>query len=213
LLFGGVLLPLYLFGVLAEEVLEREILSFDRPIQLMVHTQANAALDGVMIFFSRLGSVLVLVPADILVFFILMRRGARMQSAFWLLVVAGAALLNLLAKNAFARVRPDLWVSPLPETTFSFPSGHAMQSMAVVAGLVVLTRHGRRGWLVALIGAVFVMLVGLSRIYLGVHYPSDIFAGWAASLAWAAGLSMLFKNSLRNPQGGGSPSADSSPVG
>jgi membrane-associated phospholipid phosphatase len=113
-------------------------------------------------------------------------------------------LLNLLAKSAFARVRPDFWVSLLPETTFSFPSGHAMQSMAVVAGLVALTWRGRWRWPVALIGLCVVFLVGLSRIYLGVHYPSDILAGWTAALAWVIGLSVLFKGLRREPGGDGS---------
>jgi undecaprenyl-diphosphatase len=117
-----------------------------------------------------------------------------MQAAFWVLAVGGTALLNMLAKHVFARVRPDFWVSLLPETTFSFPSGHAMHSMAVVAALVALTWHSRWRWLVALIGVCFVFLVGLSRIYLGVHFPSDILAGWTASLTWVIGLSFLFRD-------------------
>jgi membrane-associated phospholipid phosphatase len=197
ILFGGVLAPLYLFGMLAEDVVEKEIFFFDKPILLYIHSHANPLLDAVMIFFTRAGSAFALVPFNVLVFLYLLRRRDRMQAVFWVLAVGGAALLNGLAKHVFARTRPELWVSALPETTFSFPSGHAMQSMAVAAGLVVLAWHSRWRWPVALIGACFVFLVGLSRVYLGVHFPSDILAGWAASLAWVVGLSVLFKDVLQ----------------
>lgn len=194
ILFGGVLVPLYLLGTMAEDVVERELFPFDRPILLFVHSHANAVLDATMIFFTRAGSAAVLIPFDILVFLYILRRRERTHAMFWVLAVGGAALLNTFAKHVFARVRPDFWISLLPETTFSFPSGHAMQSMAVVAGLVALTWHGRLRWPVALIGVCFVFLVGLSRVYLGVHFPSDILAGWMASLAWTIGLSVLFKD-------------------
>jgi membrane-associated phospholipid phosphatase len=203
ILFGGVLAPLYLFGMLAEDVVEKEIFSFDKPILLFIHSHANPLLDAVMIFFTRAGSAFALVPFNALVFLYLLWRRDRMQAVFWVLAVEGAALLNGLAKHIFARTRPDLWISALPETTFSFPSGHAMQSMAVAAGLVVLAWHSRWRWPVALIGACFVFLVGLSRIYLGVHFPSDILAGWAASLAWVIGLSVLFKGVLQQRRRGG----------
>jgi undecaprenyl-diphosphatase len=64
---------------------------------------------------------------------------------------------------------------------------------------------------VALIGACFVFLVGLSRVYLGVHFPSDILAGWAASLAWVIGLSVLFRDALQQRRRGGT-SVDASPA-
>jgi undecaprenyl-diphosphatase len=215
ILFGGVLAPLYLFGMLAEDVVEKEIFPFDKPILLFVHSHASPMLDAVMIFFTRAGSAFALVPFNILVFlYLLLRRNrmqARMQAVFWVLAVAGAALLNGLAKHVFARIRPEFWVSALPETTFSFPSGHAMQSMAVAAGLVVLAWHSRWRWPVALIGACFVFLVGLSRVYLGVHFPSDILAGWAASLAWVIGLSVLFRDALQQRRRGGT-SVDASPA-
>lgn len=198
ILFAGVLVPLYLFGTLAEEISEQELFSFDKPVLLFLRSHGNNALDVAMIFFSRAGSAAVLVPFDVAVFLFLLRRRGRSAAIFWLLAVGGASLLNLIGKHAFARVRPELWVSLLPETTFSFPSGHAMQSMAVVVGLVALTWHGRYRWPVLLLGGCFVFLVGLSRIYLGVHFPSDILAGWTAALAWTLGLSLWYKDVWQN---------------
>ena len=82
------------------------------------------------------------------------------------------------------RIPVDFWLALAPETTFSFPSGHAMGSMTLATVLVLLAWRTRWRWWVALPMLGFVLMVGLSRVYLGVHYPSDILAGWAAAAAW-----------------------------
>ena len=96
--------------------------------------------------------------------------------------------LRTWAKQLFARERPSLWESIAPEATYSFPSGHAMGSMTLAAVLILLAWRTRWRWPVALLTGAFTVLVGLSRVYLGVHYPSDILAGWAAALAWTVGI-------------------------
>lgn len=194
LLFVCVLGPLFGFGMLAEDVIEKQLFFFDGPILEFMHRHASAALDHVMAISSTAGSALVLVPVAALVGVQLFRRGDASRTWFWLLSGAGAALLNLLAKLSFARVRPALWTSILPETSYSFPSGHAMASMAVSAALVCLVWHRKSWrWPALSAGALFVLLVGISRIYLGVHYPSDVMAGWLASLAWVTGLALLLR--------------------
>ena len=193
LLFFGVLVPLYGFGTLAEDVATNQTLPFDRTLLMFAHAHATPLSDRIMIFFTHAGSAAALVPFNILVFAYLMRRPERHRATFWLLATTGAALLNLLAKHAFARARPDLWVALLPENTYSFPSGHAMQSMAVGAALVALCWHSRWRWTMLAASLLFVLLVGSSRVYLGVHYPSDVLAGWTASLAWIVGLASVFR--------------------
>jgi undecaprenyl-diphosphatase len=143
------------------------------------------------------GSGVWVAPFDVLVFAVLLGTRRWIDAFFWALATGGAALLNLLAKHGFARARPDLWPSIAPETSFSFPSGHAMQSMAVAAALVVLLWPTLARWPVLVLGAGFTLLVGVSRVYLGVHFPSDVLAGWAASLAWVAGLALLFHHRRR----------------
>jgi membrane-associated phospholipid phosphatase len=198
-LFAGVLIPLYLFGELADEVVEREIFPFDVPVLLFMQHHATPFMDQAMLAFSRMGSAPSLATVNILIFLIFALRRHWAKAFFWGMAVGGAAILNVAAKHVFLRSRPDLWVSIAPESTYSFPSGHAMQSMAVVAALVVLGwRHRWIGWGIA-IGGLFVLLVGLSRIYLGVHYPSDILAGWSASLAWVLGLSVVLHAHLHKP--------------
>ena len=199
-LFLGVLIPLYVFGLLAEDVLEQGTFFFDRPILLFLRGHATTTLDIIMLGFSLVGYRFAVVPIDLLVFGLLIAWRRWGDALFWALAVGGAAALNLAAKYSFGRVRPDLWLSIAPETTFSFPSGHAMGSMALVTALVVLLWPTHWRWLVLLLGSGFVLLVGLSRVYLGVHYPSDILAGWMASLAWVIGVSSVLYGRLMKPK-------------
>ncbi len=198
-LFAGVLIPLWVFGALAEDVLDQEIFFFDTPILLFMHTHATGILDLLMVFFSLIGYRFGVVPVDLLVLLLLGWRRRWGDALFWFLAVGGAAVLNLAAKQSFERIRPALWLSIAPETTYSFPSGHAMGSMALVAALVVLLWPTRWRWGTLVVGSFFVVMVGLSRVYLGVHYPSDILAGWTASLAWVTGVSLVLYGRLAKP--------------
>jgi membrane-associated phospholipid phosphatase len=191
-LFAGVLLPLFLFGELADEVRDQDALAFDEALLRFMQHQATPALDRLMLLASTLGSGLWVTPIDVLVCAVLLFRRRWIDALFWTLATGGASLINMLAKHSYGRIRPDLWPSLAPETSFSFPSGHAMQSMALAAGLIVLLWPTAARWWVVLLGATFTLLVGTSRVYLGVHFPSDVLAGWAASLAWTVGLSFLF---------------------
>jgi undecaprenyl-diphosphatase len=195
-LFFGVLVPLYLFGTLAEGVIEHESTSFDNALLMFVHKYATPQLDHAMLFFSLIGSALVLVPLNLLVFGVLVWLRKWAAARFWLFAVSGAALINLLAKHSFARIRPSLWISLAPEHTYSFPSGHAMESMAIVSACVVLSWRTRWRWPVLVLGSFYVLLVSASRVYLGVHYATDIAAAWVASAAWVIGLVVLFEGRL-----------------
>lgn len=200
-LFIAVLLPLYLFATLAEDVLEQERFFFDDPILLFVHRFETPARDRVMLWITSLGYMQGIVPASVALFLFLLLRGWWYDGLFFVLALGGTALLNIGTKLLFLRERPKLWASIAPETTFSFPSAHAMGSMALLAALVVFLWHTRWRYLVLIPGSLFVFLVGLSRIYLGVHYPSDILAGWLAALAWVLGLSMLLYGRITHPGG------------
>ena len=116
LLFLGILLPLFIFGHLADEVKEKESFFFDGPVLLYLHSHANAKFDAMMLFFTRAGSAMVLLPFDAVLALVLLRRPQRLQAAFWIVAVGGAALLNLSAKHLYGRIRPDLWVSTVHET-------------------------------------------------------------------------------------------------
>jgi membrane-associated phospholipid phosphatase len=193
LLFAGILLPLALFGMLAEDVAEGKTIGFDRPILDYAHARSSSFLDALMVGATHAGSALFLMPLDLLLLVWLLKRGRRWDALLWSATVIGAALINWLAKTMFARARPSLWISRIHEITYGFPSGHAMSTMAAFTALCVLAWPTRWRWFVLGIGGAFVLVVGASRVYLGVHYPSDILAGWAASLAWVAGLVGLIR--------------------
>ena len=202
LLFFLVLLPLWAFGELADEVREGEILPFDRPILEFAHSLASPSLDRLSLLLARIGYLQGVVPFDIALVLLLAARRKLREGLFAGIALGGSALLNLGAKQLFARERPSLWESIAPESSYSFPSGHAMGSMTLAMVLILLVWHTRWRWWIAVPMAGFVVLVGLSRVYLGVHYPSDIMAGWAAACAWTALVWLLvFPHGKRPWQG------------
>jgi undecaprenyl-diphosphatase len=198
LLFVGLLLPLWGFAELADEVREREPFPFDEPILRFAHALAGDGLDRVFMFFSAAGYQWGVVPFDIALIAVLAWRRRMREGMFAGLAIVGSALLNLATKQFFARDRPCLWESIAPETTFSFPSGHAMGSATLAWVLLLLAWRTRWRWPVMIAMAAFATMVAFSRVYLGVHYPSDILAGWAAASAWTASIYVLvFRNGAR----------------
>lgn len=190
-LFLCMLVPLWLFVELADEVHELETFYFDDPLLWRAHAMAGPALDRFFMVVSSLGYQWGVVPIDIaLTLGLLLARRWR-EATFAGVSFAGSALLNLATKQFFQRDRPTLWESIAPEHTFSFPSGHAMGSATLAMAVLLLCWHTRWRWPTALMAVAFALLVGASRIYLGVHYPSDILGGWAAGVAWVSGVYLV----------------------
>lgn len=198
LLFVGVLLPLWIFVGLAEEVHELEQFLFDDPLLLRVHAHAGPGLDGWFLAVSRVGYQGVIALDIALVLAILVARRWR-EAIFAASAFLGSALLNMGSKQFFHRDRPSLWESVSPELTFSFPSGHAMGSMTLALVIVLLAWPTRWRWPAAWLALLFVVLVGFSRLYLGVHYPSDILGGWMAAAAWTLGVYLALFHRVLHP--------------
>lgn len=191
LLLLGVIVPFVIFGILAEDVWKQDGFFFDVPILLAIHTTAEPQLDVFVSYLTKLGVSWGVFPAGILTaLFLLVRRRWRGLELF-LIASVGSTILNRTTKSLVHRVRPHLWTSPTPELDYGFPSGHAMASMTFVAALVVLSWKTRWRWFVLIPGTLFVLVIAWTRLYLGVHYPSDILAGWMVALGWTVGVSLL----------------------
>ena len=138
------------------------------------------------------GSLEALALVSVLVAVALLVHRRWSALAAWLVAVLGGEGLNLLLKDLFARPRPHFEHPFVAETSHSFPSGQAMESLVVygmLAYFAVLTLRGRAKRAVAVGGAaVLVILIGFSRLYLGAHYPSDVVGGFVAGGAWLSAI-------------------------
>jgi len=197
--FAGLLLPLWVFGELAEELREMEDFVFDAPILLAAHAYGGASLDRIFVWITDVGYAYGVIPLDISIVLVLLVIKRWREATFAAIAFGGSALLNMGAKLFFARDRPSLWESIAPEQSFSFPSGHAMGSMTLAMAVTVLAWNTRWRWPVTVMAMTFALLVGISRVYLGVHYPSDIIGGWMAAIAWVVGVYLALFRPSRMP--------------
>jgi len=189
--FAGLLLAsgaALLMGWLSEEVLEGDTSRFDASVRGVVHAHATAQLTADMWFFTDMGSVLVVtctLAATLAIFWFCRWRAAALTLA---VTMAGSALLVVLLKLGFHRQRPVPYFGITVPDSFSYPSGHALFSFAFfVMVAMLLSVHIRSRWLRAAVwiaAAIIIGLIGLSRIYLGVHYPSDVVAGYLSASIW-----------------------------
>ena len=187
---AAAVLALLLFSWIADEVFEGDASRFDGFVRGGVHQYASPPLTRAMMAISHLGSegLAAVVVIGFAVFLYIRWRWA----ALWLLLAtAGGLVLELTLKNAYHRARPTPFFGAVPHT-YSFPSGHALMSFCVYGVLAGLLSHRMRSramrvtvWVLA---AVLVAAIGLSRIYLGVHYPSDVLAGYLAGAVWIGAL-------------------------
>jgi undecaprenyl-diphosphatase len=182
----ALLLPLWGFGVMADAVHDGRPFAFDEPFLQLAHAHASPTLDRWMLFASDLGYQWFVVPADVALLVVLLLGKHVRKAIFVATAVIGSLALNFAAKSIFARERPSLWESIAPEHSYSFPSGHAMGAATLAAVLVLLTWNRPWRWPVLLASVGFALWVASSRVYLGVHYPSDILAGMIAAVAWCA---------------------------
>jgi undecaprenyl-diphosphatase len=192
------------FAVLASEMREGETQAFDDTVIRWMGAHRSPALDSIMVEVTTLGTWTV-VAMIVVVAALFLTLSHRKYSAILLIVTTlGGLVLNGVLKLAFNRPRPQMFVPVVQAFSSSFPSGHAM-SAAIVYGTVAYLAarlHRRRWarWLVMGFAFVVIVLISFSRMYLGVHYPSDVIAGVLIGLAWAS-FCMAMLEAVQNIKG------------
>lgn len=205
--FLVIVMSLWAFFGIADEVMEGDSLAFDRAVLTALREPGDLSdpigpvwLEQAVRDVTALGGSTVLTLITLAVVGFLMLQGKPRTIGFLLFAIIGGLLLSLLMKEGFARPRPDFLPHGQEVYTASFPSGHSMNSAIVYLTLGAILARAQRARAVKIyfltVAIVITLLVGLSRIYLGVHWPTDVLAGWSAGAAWAM-LCWLFVHTLQ----------------
>ena len=195
---------LWFFAWMAEEMLEGSTVQFDSQVRLAVHAHSSDQLTTIMKLLTLFGSSVVMTPLALLTLLVCYIKREFHSLKMLAATFAGALVLELLLKIAFHRARPVPFFDIRKPISYSFPSGHALFSFCFFTGLAVVIspRLARPKAKIALwlSSLALILGIGFSRIYLGVHYPSDVLAGYAAGLVWVATLNFVDKLHDRNVQ-------------
>lgn len=187
---------LFAFVSLADEVHEGETHRFDEAILRALRSPVDPAdpigpwwLEAAMRDITSLGGTTVLTLLTIVAVLYLVMDGKRGAAALLAISVIGGTLLSVLLKTGFDRPRPDLVAHLVDVRSLSFPSGHAMLSAVtyLTVGVLIARVSPRRRIkvYVTAVAATLALAIGASRVYLGVHWPTDVLAGWSIGAAWA----------------------------
>ena len=184
-------LALILFAWLADAVFEGQLKRFDLGVRARVHELFNPDVTTFMQAMTFLGSIVFLTSLFVVIVAVWLLMGKRRPAAWLAIAVGGSVVLDLSLKLSFHRTRPVPFIGAVP-LTYSFPSGHALSSFCfygVLAGLVCArVENPVLRALIWTVTTALVSAIGLSRIYLGVHYPTDVIAGYLAAAAWVSSL-------------------------
>lgn len=194
-----IVLPLILLGNIAEDVHEREAFTWESPLMVSLRGAAPDWFAAVARAASTIGSARVMLPFCALLTVWLWFR-SHSVARYFLVSVTGAVLLNVALKLIFARARPHVIPWLWEEGDASFPSGHSSMAAALAVTVTALLWRTPYRWPSAILGVLYAVVMGVSRVYLGVHFPTDVLAGWALGLAWAGGVAMLLWRRLREAQ-------------
>lgn len=188
LIAGGI----WLFGGLLEEVLDNATLvHWDLAVASWIHSTATPFGDRIFYVITNIGSPPAMVAIALVGVVVTFVKRHRLLAYAWAAAAAGGAAIDYVLKTTVHRSRPEYAAAFLHGTSYSFPSGHAMGSLigygflayALVATVKRAAEHRRMVFALAIL---MTLLVGVSRVYLDVHYPSDVAGGWAAGFAWLA---------------------------
>jgi undecaprenyl-diphosphatase len=176
----------FILAWLLEEVLEKQAFGFDTAWIYWVHGYANPSLDAMMLTITQLADARVVVVIVALTLGVLWWRNHRSEAKIFAMACLGAFILNNGMKLFFAKPRPHIFPSLISETSFSFPSGHALGGFVMYGFLAyLLSAHFPKfSKSIYTLAVITIAAIGLSRIYIGVHWPTDIIAGYGVGYIW-----------------------------
>jgi undecaprenyl-diphosphatase len=187
-------------GMLTVEFARGAVFSVDAQARAAVHSLASPALTVLMRLATLMGSWAWLTAVTVVGLLLLRRLGAIPRARLLLVAVIGTLVLENGLKLLVRRARPDPYFGTVLPVSYSFPSGHALDSFVIYFTLVTLVAPylAVRAERIALFAgsALLVLLIGMSRVYLGVHWPSDVLGGWAVGAAWLAAWAILARRAL-----------------
>ena len=177
--------PIIIFVKLAEDVLGKEPILLDKPISKFITSFSSQSLSSLMQIITHGGDSLFVLAVTVIIsaLFLFKKRMNNVYSVAF--TVGGAGLINFILKLIFQRQRPSLALALVHETSYSFPSGHAMGSSALGFAIILILWRTKWRCLALILASIYILLIGISRIYLGAHYPTDVIAGWCVSAVWA----------------------------
>ncbi len=183
MLFFAGMLPQFLLLFITTHLLQSPLFDFDTQLMWQVHQFANPVYDQVAITLNYLGGM----PTAIILTLLLIGHASFTKSKnalFILISIVGSTSISWLLKWLVDRTRPMLWPRLVQDYGASFPSGHSVYAAAFACILILL--YWRTKWRFAVSGLALTWMfcMGLSRVYLGVHYPSDVLGGWALGWGW-----------------------------
>ena len=180
------LLIIYLLAKLSEEVWEKEAFAFDKTILLWIHQFANPTWDNIMLNITKLGNPTMMVIITIISLGILWWKKYHQEAKILGLHAFGGVILSYGLKLSFRKARPQLWQQLITETSYSYPSGHALGSMIIYGFIAYLLafHYPKFTKIIYLFAVILIAAIGLSRLYLGVHWPTDIIAGYGVGYLW-----------------------------
>jgi undecaprenyl-diphosphatase len=191
---AAAIFALICFVWLAAEVSGGRTADFDAAWRDRIHSAATPGLTLLMQAVTLLGSQPALIGSVCVAALIMARSGRRARAILALAALAGCQLLLFVLKHAFQRARPEAFYGDAL-STYSFPSGHAFQSLTCYGILAVLATADLAPaprWASRMAVLIFVITIGLSRVYLGVHHPTDVIAGFLAGMVWLASLAAVY---------------------
>lgn len=193
--YGIYFFILIAFIVLALGVRSGSTLPLDEAILKSINQWSSQSFDRAILFLTTLAGPILATTIGVLLFIFFLIEKKKLNSLYVVLTMAGTFLINTGLKLYFGRTRPALWPALVEEGSHSFPSGHSMISMAIALTVVILFYNSKFRRTIIVLGIVYVTIIGFTRLYLGVHYPSDVLGGWLASILW---VSLVSKLMLRN---------------